>query len=73
MKFIDNKYDGLCGEIRQCKRGLTLNYGEQSMISDLNKLNAVKRQAAAVIEQPPTTADTKMERVNLHVPESPCE
>ena len=73
MKFI-SKYDGICGEIKQCKKGLHLNYWDQFMISNLDnlmdKLNGVRRRAVAVIEQPPTTADIEMERVNLHVLES---
>ena len=32
MKFIE-KYDGICGEIMQCKMGLALNYGDQFMLS----------------------------------------
>ena len=61
-------------EIMQCKTGLALNYGDQFMLSDLkslmDKLKGVKRRAAAVIEQHPTTADIKMERVNLNVRKS---
>ena len=73
MKFIE-KYDGICGEIMQCKTGLALNYGDQFMLSDLNslmdKLNGMKRQAVAAIKQHPTIADSKIEQADLHVCES---
>ena len=73
MKFIE-KYDGICGEIKQCKTGLAHNYGDQFMLSNLNslmdKLNGVKRRAVAAIKQHPNIADSEIERDDLHVRES---